>query len=917
MDTARRRRADGLLAAALDLPESERAAFLLKSCGGDLALLQAVTGLLRDAERVDDFLRPGEVLEGPLWERASAELEGPRVVQGAVFGSWEVVKPLGSGGMAEVFLARRITGEFEQLAALKLIKRGVDTDEIVHRFRQERQILASLDHPNIARLLDGGVTPDGRPYFVMEWVDGQPIDERCNRDRASLHLRLRRFLHVCRAVEHAHRKLVVHRDLKPSNVLIDASGRVKLLDFGIAKLLDPTGSAAAPATRTAMRVMTPEYASPEQVRGEPATTAGDVYQLGLLLYELLTGHRAHALRDGSFTEIERVVCEQMPPRPSTAVGRIEGRSGTFVAPRHLKHRLRGDLDNIVLKALRKEPDARYPTATALADDLERSLSGRPVAARAPTLAYRSGRFLRRHTVGVAAAALIVLALLAGLGTTLWQARIARREAATARSVSDFLIETFQVADPSEARGSSVTARELLDSASARLEGLDPQPDVQATMQDVIGRVYTSLGLYEPARSLLSKSLETRRTLASGPDLQVADTLDHLGVVLKEQGAYAPAAEQLRAGLTMRRQLLGNDHEEVAESLRHLAQLAQIQEELKEAQALAEQALAIQRSLHGERDPAVALALKDLALIRLQAGETDAAAEDLEAALRIQRSALAPDHPALADTLNALGMTEQNRNRPGQAEAAYREAVAIRTRVLGARHAHTATARNNLAALLYQKRDFAAAAPIFRENLEQQRETLGPDHPSVATSMTNLGVVLVNLGDLNGAEQLYRDALRIRTATYGDHHRTVATTRYYLGRVLRDRGYVLQAEALMRQSMPDIPESDSNRAALSLDLGEMLLQEDRLDEARPLIEDAVRLHAAVDGPDHWRTAAARSGRGACRARSGDLAGAEDDLGAAWAVLRERPEDDPRRAVARERLAALYRRSGREREAAELR
>ncbi|HET9299304.1 MAG TPA: tetratricopeptide repeat protein [Candidatus Polarisedimenticolaceae bacterium] len=918
MDAERLRRTDALLAAALDLPESERTAFLLKACGGDLALLQAVTRLLRDAERPDDdFLRPGEVLEGPLWERASAELDGPRVAAGAVFGSWEVVKALGAGGMAEVFLAKRIAGDFEQLAAIKLIKRGVDTDEIVHRFRQERQILASLDHPNIARLLDGGVTPDGRPYFVMEWIDGQPIDERCNRDAASIELRLRRFLDVCRAVEHAHRKLVVHRDLKPSNVLIDAAGRVKLLDFGIAKLLDPGESAAAPATRTAMRVMTPEYASPEQVRGEPATTAGDVYQLGLVLYELLTGQRAHDLRDASFTEIERVVCQQVPPRPSTAVGRPDRSAKTFAAPPRLKHRLRGDLDNIVLKALRKEPDARYPTAAALADDLERHLSGRPVAARAPTLAYRAGRFVRRHKVGVAAAVLVVCALLAGLGATLWQARIARREAATARSVSDFLIETFHVADPSEARGSSVTARELLDSATLRLAQLGDQPDVQATMQDVIGRVYLSLGLYEPSRKLLGEALATRQARASGPDALVAESLDHLGQVLKEKGEYGESEKNLRAALDMRRELFGGSHTEVADSLRNLSLLAQIRDDLKGAASLIEEALGIQRALLGERHPTVAKLMKDLAMVRLQSGDADAAATSLEEALRIQRSTLPEDHPDVADTLNALGMVEQNRNRLDASEAAYRECLAIRTKVLGPRHAHTATARNNLAGLLYQQRDFAAAAPMFRENLDQQRETLGPDHPSVATSMTNLGVLLVTMKDLDGAEPLYREALRIRTATYGDHHHTVATTRYYLARLLRDRGDVGQAEALMRQSMPDIPETNSNLASLRLDLGEILLVQGRFDEAEPLLEDAVRLHTKVDGPEHWRTAAARSGRGAWRARTGDFRGAEEDLQAAWAVLQKRPEDDPRRQTARDRLAEIYRRTGRENEAVALR
>ncbi len=826
---------------------------------------------------------------------------------GTVFGSWEIVSELGAGGMAEVFLARRIVGDFEQLAALKLIKRGVDTDEVVHRCRQERQILASLEHPNIGRLLDGGVSNDGRPFFVMERIDGASIDER-----------LGLFLDVCRAVEHAHRKLVVHRDLKPSNILIDATGQVKLLDFGIAKLLDPaSGQDAAPRTRTSVRVMTPEYASPEQVRGEPATTASDVYQLGLILYELLTGHRAQEFGDASLTEIERIVCEQMPPRPST-------RESTSAAPKRLRRRLQGDLDNIVLKALRKEPDARYSSVAALIDDIERHLDGRPVAARQPTLGYRLSRFTRRHKVAVAAGVLVALSLVGGLAATMWQARIAgqerdnaRREAETARSVSEFLISTFEVADPSEARGKSVTAVELLDSGTDRLKQLANEPDVQATMQSVIGRVYLSLGLYEPSRRLLAEALETRRARAEGPDPQVAESLDMLGQVLLEQGTYDEAETQLRAGLAMRRALFGPTHEQVAVSLRHLSQLAHIKEDLKGSEALIEEALVIQRAIHGERNREVASLLKDLGMVRLQAGRKDEAADALEQSLGIRRSVLDVDHPEIADTLNSLGMVEQNRNKLDLAEAHYREAVAMRTRVLGRRHAQTSIARNNLAGVLYQRGNYAAAAPIFEENLAVQKEALGADHPSVATSMNNLGFVYLTLGDMDRAEPLYREALRIRTAAYGEHHRTVATTRYYLARLLRDRKRLAEAEAMMRRAIPDIPDTDSNLAALYLDLGEMLLLQNRLVEARALLEDAVTLHAKVDGPEHWRTAAARSARGEWRERTGDRTGAEDDLVFAWTVLSPRPPDDARRRKAHDRLAGLYRRTGREEKAVELR
>jgi len=323
MDASRRALADALLTEALDRPENEREALLQERCGDDEALAGLVRQLLEDAERPDDdFLRPGQLLEGPLLGRVLTRLEGGGIEPGSCIGTWKIVREIGTGGMAEVYLAERSGDEFEQQAALKLIKRGIDTDEVAHRFRQERQILASLAHPNIARLLDGGVSPDGRPYFVMEYIDGLPVDRWCDDHRTPIEARLKLFLDFARAVEQAHRKLVVHRDLKPSNILVDRDGNVKLLDFGIAKLLDPAASGQAPLTRTSVRVMTPEYASPEQVRGEPATTGSDIYQLGLLLYELLTGRRAHRLKGGSLTEIERVICEQLPARPSTVVGRV-------------------------------------------------------------------------------------------------------------------------------------------------------------------------------------------------------------------------------------------------------------------------------------------------------------------------------------------------------------------------------------------------------------------------------------------------------------------------------------------------------------------------------------------------------------------------------------------------------------------
>lgn len=934
MDSDRRARADAALCEALDRPEEEREAFVRSRCGDDAELARLVLELLADAEAPDDgFLRPGQPLEGPLWQRALARLEGGGVGPGTTLGAWVIVRKIGAGGMAEVYLARRSAAEFEQQAALKLIKRGIDTDEVAHRFRQERQILASLEHANIARLLDGGVSPDGRPYFVMEYIDGLPIDRWCDERGASVEKRLALFLDVARAVEQAHRKLVVHRDIKAGNVLVDAHGSAKLLDFGIAKLLDPAAAAQAPATRTSVRVMTPEYASPEQVRGEPATVASDVYQLGLLLYELLTGSRAHRLGGASLTEIERAVCEELPARPSTVVGGKSDpdTSGSArdvarargASPEALRRRLRGDLDNIVLKALSKEPDARYASVSALIDDLERHLGGRPVAARRPTVPYRAGRFVRRHAVGVTAAALVVASLLAGLAATLWQARIAqierdnaRREAATAGRVSEFLIETFQIADPSEARGNSVTAREVLDNGTRRIEVLSDQPEVQATMKDVMGRVYQSLGLYDRAGPLLSDALEMRRARQSGPDARVADSLDHVGLLWIARGNYDEASTRLRAGLQMRRALHGEAHEEVAVSLRHLAYLEHIRENLDEAGRLLDEALAIRRRVHPGDHREIAALLKDQGMLWLQRGDPRKARALLESALPMQRRSMG-DHPAVAETLNSLGMVAQNLDRLDDASRHYNEALKLRTRILGPTHPDTSATRNNLAALYYQQSDFARAAPIFRENLEEQRSALGDDHPSVATSRNNLAVVLAMLGRLDEAEPEYREALRIRRKAYGEGHRSVASTRYHLGRLLGEKGEVKEAEALMRGALEQLPAGDPNLPACQVDLGELLLGQGRLHEAGRLLHEAVRSSGEINGAGHWWTAAARSARGAWRLKRGETAAAEEDLAAAWAVLEGRPEGDRRRRLALERMLDLFRSNGDAEKAAETR
>ena len=486
-------------------------------------------------------------MDAPLTDSPGAE----QLATGARVGDYEVVRHLGSGGMGSVYLAVRADRRYRKEVAIKILKRGLDSEEILRRFRQERQILASLDHPNVARLLDAATSDAGQPCFVMEYVEGTRIDRYCDDRRLSIRERLELFRTVCDAVQAAHRGLVVHRDLKPGNILVTTEGAPKLLDFGVAKLLDPDSfPQTVVPTALPYHPMTPDYASPEQVRGEAITTASDVYSLGVLLYRLLTGHRPYRVDLRRPAEMERVICEVEPEKPSATTS--SSRDGTATSetrpraegsPEKLRRRLAGDLDTIVLKALAKEATHRYGSVFQLSEDLRRHLEGLPILARRPTFGYRAGKFLRRYRAGVAMACLSVALLLAGIATTTWQAQIARSERARAESEKavaeeavSFMETLFEIADPSQAKGETVTALEILEKGAERFAELEDQPQVQARLMDSIGRSYQGLGLYEEAARQLEEALETRRRVLGDDHLETAETLDNLaGLVFEAKG----------------------------------------------------------------------------------------------------------------------------------------------------------------------------------------------------------------------------------------------------------------------------------------------------------------------------------------------------------------------------------------------
>ena len=600
-----------LFAAAVDLPPEERAAFLDQESGGDETLRREVQSLLDSDEQAQSFIEnPAAAIPADLLDASADEAS----LEGRHFGAYEIVRQIGRGGLGAVYLAIRSDGEYRKEVALKLIRRGLDTDDILRRFRNERQILAQLDHPNIAHLIDGGTTDDGLPYFVMEHVNGEPITAYCETRRLSMDDRLELFRKVCSAVTYAHQNLVIHRDLKPSNILVTGDGEPKLLDFGIAKLLT---SDAELFTQTApeLRAMTPEYASPEQIKGERITTASDIYSLGVLLYELLSGQKPYRLKTRTTDEMARAITDQEPERPSTAA------ATTRSATAEIRDTVDRDLDNIVLMAMRKEPLRRYASAAALADDIRRHLEGLPIAARPNTFRYRAGKFVRRHRVGVAAGAVVMLAIVGGLVATLWQANVARAEKARAEKRFNDVRKLansnlFEVYPEVENLAGSLKAREaILRNALTYLDSLANESEGDPELQGELATAYEKVG-----------------------DVQGALKNSNLGNVQAGLDSYAKARELRTAVWNTDKQnfevtsRLANNYYTSARTLWNNNQS-------KEAEEAFERAIELQRSLIQERPNAVELKNR-LAVMLIDYGAIPAFNFQAEKALALFNEAIA-------------------------------------------------------------------------------------------------------------------------------------------------------------------------------------------------------------------------------------------------------------------------------------
>ncbi|MCA9290043.1 MAG: serine/threonine protein kinase [Phycisphaerales bacterium] len=888
---------DDLFADALDLDPAARAAFIDAQCADRPEVARELRSLLGSHEAAAEFLhdRPAGPTVGDLQPSIPDENIGRRL------GVYRLVERLGVGGMGSVYLAERDDEEFEKRVAVKLIRRGMDTAEVLARFRTERQVLAALEHPNIARLIDGGATPDGLPYLVMEYVEGRPLDRCCDEDNLTIPQRLGLFLQVCGAVQHAHQNLVVHRDLKPGNILVTDRGAVKLLDFGIAKVIDGAANELNP-THTGSQMLTPPYASPEQVRGLPISTASDVYSLGVVLFELLTGLRPYDVGSGSRAEVEKIICEAPPRRPSdvvdpsttrTADPAARTRASTVahqrgVDTRRLRQRLAGDLDTIILMALRKEPERRYRSVGQFADDIDRYLRGLPVAARPDTIGYRTRKFVRRNRILVAGVAATMIALSLGIAgtTTAWsraresasEAReaegSARRDRLVAERTSEFLQNMLTAVTPARARGRDVTLfRELIDDAATRVTTeLADEPAVAATVHLTIGRTYLTLSMLDDAEVHLTAARSMAEVVHGPLSREVADATAQLCMLARAQSDAARSEALARETLAIREAILPPDHWEIGHALMLVAR---------------------SRRDRGEYPDAIEWFGRATAVLDV-----------------------APDAPAdlIATNLLHYGGALVDMRRVDEARPLLEASSRLFDAVNGRDSLEAIDARKTLAWMHRRDGDFETAAAMYREVLDGKLRLVPVGHPDIASAQEALASTLEDLKRYDEAEPLYLAARDTYLASYGRVSRTVGTAMNNLGLLYYRTGRIDEAEAMLLEAV------DIYRAVLGPDHiwlsfpleGLVTIYEEReaFDLVEPLAADLLRIRQAVIAPGDRLRCAAESVWGAHLSREGRYDEAETLLVEAADSMLAAAES-PLRTVTRravERAADHFERTG---------
>ena len=782
--------------ALLDAEPAEPEAWIDEHCGDDAALRDEVWSLWQafEAGPMSGDAHGADWLDSAIAvPRSSDPAPGPAIDPGTHVGAYRLTGRLGVGGMSVVYRGERDGDDYDRTVAVKLLRQPLHADDAEQRFRAERQVLANLDHPNIARLLNGGVTEGGHPYLVMEYVDGAPITQYAEARELDLSARLDLLLQAADAVQAAHSSLVVHRDLKPSNVLVtddDTGPEVKLLDFGIAKLLDNSLPVTRPQTRTGHHLMTPSYATPEQVTGADITAATDVYQLGVLMYEVLTGERPLDVQEEGFAELERLVVEAGPARLSEAT------TNTGIPASQLE----GDLDTIIMKALRKEPGRRYRSVEALAADLRRYRRQEPIQARTATLGYRARKFVRRHQWGVGTTAGVLILMTVALFAVVRERNRAQTEQRKAEQVQAFLVDLFEAADPNESQGDTLTAQALLRQGRERLGQLDDEPAVRAEMMHVLGQTYRRLARYGEADTLLRQALALRRAQFGDEHPATLTSLSALALLRRDRGDYPAADTLLRTVVRIRRALRGDTHPSVIKALMYRGFVQRRRGSLGEAEASLEQALAAKRSQGTAPDMMTAELLFNRAALLRQQGRYEEALPLQQRSLHLARARTDGPHPGVAANLGNLALLHQERGDVAAADSLYRAGIRYATRLYGPEHPQVALWTGNLGSVHLEQFQYATADSLFRRALFVDRAVYEAPHPRIALHLDNLADTHSEAGQYAVADSVYRTALGMMEQVHTPPHARIANVLRDYGQLQMRTGRLDSAAAMLGRSV---------------------------------------------------------------------------------------------------------------------
>lgn len=877
MDPRRWRQIEDIFHRAAALGPVERAHLIDQATGDDEDLREEVESLLLSSSAANDPVVDvvGKTLREVAFEGTFQQ----------TFGPYRASRWLGGGNHSDVYLAERTDGEYHAEVAIKVAKRGFPTEDLRRRFRQERQILASLEHPHIARILDGGTTEDGLPFFVMEFVDGEPIDEYCDHRKLSIRKRLELFQSVCAAVEHAHRNLTIHRDLKPSNILVAEGGRPILLDFGIAKLLqEPTAldqalrtQEQALRTQEGVQMLTPAFASPEQVLGNPLSTSTDVYSLGVVLYGLLCGSPPYELEGLEPKALYETICERQPPEPSRFAKRWDRPAGEDRATieavaeargesvKGLQQRLRGDLDTVALMALRKEPGRRYASVAALSEDIGFYLRHRPIRARKETLGYRSSKLLHRHPYGAALTAALLLAVLVGVLSTMRATSLAQAQRdqaqiseAEAERVTDFMVGLFEVSSPEISLGEKVSALEILDRGARLIEDeLDEQPLSRARLLRAMGRAYHGLGLFPRAQALLEQASQDREKILGSSHDEVAAGLVDLAKPILAAGDYAQAQQVIEKSLEIygRSDLTSDPRVDLrrAEALNVLGEIRIGQGDIAQAEDLYRQALDLRASRLGLDHLDSLESLNDLAETLFIGGRLEEAEGLFGQALAGRRLRLSEAHPKTIETLNNIAVVQRARKNLQGAEATMREVIEDRRRLYGDDHPHVILSYSNLAQILSSQGKFQEAVGWAEQALDLGVQLHQQDHPRIADLLHNLGGILMDLDRLEEGQERLLQALEIRRRSLGETHPLVAQSLVSLAALHQRLGQMELAFQETRQSLQilatALPPGDFRNSYPQLQMGLLLSEAGRCAEAIPYFDQALESKRTVYPEGH--------------------------------------------------------------------